>query len=122
MNHKRKRPDNARSGYAVLIALLASCNYAPDIPLNAQVKHTGGYFEITNNDTYSWGNCDLDLNSDYSMKGVKLIAGQTFRIPAREFTKNDGTRFNFFTTKPQQLYIYCRNTPFGTRSTLVGWK
>jgi hypothetical protein len=94
----------------------------PEVPLNARVVAMPGYFEVTNNDTYGWDNCDFDLNSDYAVKGMNVAPGATVRVALREFVKSDGTRFNFETTKPTNLYIFCRNTPGGTRSTLVGWK
>jgi hypothetical protein len=106
----------------VLIALLPGGNKAPERNLTTTVRSLGASFVIQNNDTFSWGTCDLDLNSDYSIKGVNISAGGELRVPAREFATNDGIRFNAFAMKPQTLYIYCRQTPYGTLSTMVGWK
>jgi hypothetical protein len=90
--------------------------------LQATVAHVAGRFEITNHDTYGWRNCDLDLNSDYSLKGVSIEAEKTITVMAADFTKRDGTRFNVWTTKPQRLFIYCREGASSARSTLAVWK
>lgn len=105
----------------LLISIFPNSNHVPEIPLQAIVSHFAGRFEITNNDNYRWGNCDLDLNSDYSMKGINVEANETITVMAANFTKQDGTRFNILTTKPLKLFIYCRDTP-NSRSTLVVWK
>jgi len=110
------------AGGPIMVALLSCSRQPPETPLNATVNNLVTSFAIHNIDSFNWENCDLDLNSDYSIKGVNIAAGATYSVAAREFVKNDGTRFNFVSIKPQTLYIYCRNTPSGTRSTLVGWK
>jgi hypothetical protein len=110
----------ALTGFAVIA--ITSCDQKPDIPLNAVVSHLGPVFVIKNNDPYNWGNCDLDLNSDYSLKEIDIPANTSYKAPAASFAKKDGTRFNFLATKPQTLFIYCRETPSGTRSAMVGWK
>lgn len=89
--------------------------------MNATVRFAGAGFEIRNNDTYRWNDCDLDLNSDYSITGRGIEPGDSITLPARAFVRRDGTRFDFRSTKPVTLFIYCRETPFGNRSTLVGW-
>ncbi len=109
----------------VVLILIALCSpkdsNVPERHLTA-VASRGDQFVIRNNDTFAWGNCDLELNDDYKIKGVNIEASENFSVKARDFTKKDGTRFNPFTTKSQTLFIYCRQTPHGTLSTLLGWK
>ncbi len=101
--------------------ILVSC--APqEEPLAANVSNLGPVFIIQNNDSYNWGNCDLYLNSDYSIKGVNIAAGVTFRAMAQDFAKKDGTRFNLASIKPQSLHIACRNAPTTTRASIARWK
>lgn len=103
------------------LALLASC--APsDIPLTAKVAHQGPMFLVQNNDSYNWGNCDLYLNSEYSLKGINIEAGATYKVSAQDFAKKDGTRFNFLSTKPLKFYIQCHNAPTNMRFFLSSWK
>jgi len=107
---------------AALVLSLAACNSEPQTPLNAVVQYSGAAIRIHNKDSYSWADCDLDLNSDYSIKGAQIAAGDSSDFSSVSFVKKDGTRFNPITTKPMTLFIYCRGTQFGTRSTMVGWK
>jgi hypothetical protein len=108
-------------GIVTLVGL--SCGRQPyETPLKAVVLNHATSFAMRNNDSFDWRNCDLDLNSAYSIKGISILAGTTYSAAAREFLKKDGTRFDFASIKPQTLLIYCRDTPSGARSTLVGWK
>lgn len=94
----------------------------PEPPLTAHVSHLGSKFVITNNDTFDWRDCDLDLNSDYQARRNSVSAGQTIELQTASFVKSDGTSFNWLTTKPMQLQVYCRQAPQRARSTLVGWR
>jgi hypothetical protein len=86
------------------------------------VEHKGTRFLVTNTDSYDWRDCDFELNTDFRWKSAHVPAGHTIEIPSAQFAKSDGTRFNWLAMKPMQLYIYCRQAPTSTRSTLHGWK
>lgn len=94
----------------------------PDEPLKATVAAGAKGFTVRNLDGYDWSNCDLQVNDDYKYKGFSLASGMSATIPAGQFATSSGTRFNIFSMKPLEFFIYCRGTPHGTRSTLVGWK
>ena len=109
-------------GLIVLSQITGKTPSMPEEPLKAVVRDVGGIFAIQNNDSFPWSNCDIELNSDYDLKGINVPPGETIRVAARDFTTSSGTRFNPVTTKAQKMYIYCRGAPGGARSTLVGWK
>lgn len=106
-----------------LIYILVGCTDGqPSRKLTAHVAFADGYFQVTNKDNFDWETCDLDLNGDYQIKIARLAWGRTAELRPGEFTKPTGERFNLLTTKPLRLHIYCRNTPHGVLSTLVGWQ
>jgi len=90
--------------------------------LNVVATYSPSGFRISNNDDYDWGSCDLTLNDDYKLTGVRVPSRDVITVPAGEFTTSNGTRFNLYTTKPLQLYVHCRSTDHGTRASLVGWR
>jgi hypothetical protein len=126
------KPKSSSGGWIlifIVVGLIVTCSMQSSGPprqkepsLNAIISHRGATFVITNNDSYDWQDCDLDLNSDYRLKTSHIGAGRTVEVPAGQFAKADGTRFNWMATKPLQLFVYCRRAPTGTRSTMVGWK
>lgn len=78
---------------------------------NASVNFTGTQFVINNLDQYSCENTRMQINGgSYSYNGYTLEAGQEYTVGAAQFTKNDGTRFNPFSTKPLNFSIGCRGT------------
>jgi hypothetical protein len=90
------------------------------------VRFTGTQFIITNNDSFAWSNCKLEINSKvfgsgYTYVGANIAAGATYSVGALQFANGDGQRFNPFTLKPQNLSISC-NTPNGRGFYYGGWK
>ena len=82
------------------------------VDLNASVRFTGTQFIITNNDDFNWHNVELDVNSGTFKSGYLydtsiMLSGQTYKIGAAQFAKKDGTRFNPFKMKPQNITITC---------------
>lgn len=108
-----------RAALALLLAVSAPL-YAAN--LTAEVIHGKGIFIVANKDKFAWRDCDFDLNDDYSFKAAIIEAYGILSIPAGQFTKSNGDRFNPTRTKALKLYIYCRGTPHGTMSSLVGWR
>ncbi len=83
-----------------------------DHELDAIVKFNEQAFLITNNEADDWNNCKFELNSGilrggYTYKQATLTAKDAVIIPFSEFTKRDGTRFNAYSTKPQNVSISC---------------
>jgi hypothetical protein len=80
--------------------------------LDANVAYNAVAFQVTNNEDYNWTDCRFEINggmvsSGYEYKtstGIK--AKDALTIPFSEFTK-DGERFNFFTQKPEKLFVSC---------------
>lgn len=80
--------------------------------LDGSVAYNAVAFQVSNNEDYGWINCRFEINggiisSGYEYKtssGIK--AKDNLVIPFSEFTK-DGERFNFYTQKPEKLFIAC---------------
>jgi hypothetical protein len=107
----------------VLRGLFAtSGSNVPERTLSASVRSLGTHFLIQNKDSFPWGDCDLDLNSEYKIEGINIPASEELSLPAVAFATKDGNRFQPITMKPQTFFIYCRQTPYGRLSTAVGWK
>lgn len=77
------------------------------------IQATMDGFEVFNNQDYVIAGCKLSINpgtfdDGYSyMMGKYLEAGKSITIPYGEFTKGDGTRYNFVETKPKTIRILC---------------
>jgi len=90
--------------------------------LSVEVLHGKGYFFLANKNSFDWANCDLDLNDDFTFKIAFIKAYDILQIPAGDFTKRNGDRFNPALTKALRMFIYCRQTPYGSLSTTVSWR
>jgi len=96
------------------------------VDLNASVSFTGNQFVITNNDTFSWTNVKLEINSQLLKSGYKLnanviSAGHTYTVGAMQFAKSDGTKFNPWSMKALSISIFC-DTPRGEGFYYGSWK
>lgn len=134
---KDKRPQiSTGAGCVSLIAIFAFVGWcasriadsppAPEVPdLTAAVRFTGTQFVITNNDSFNWSNCKLEINSGWVSGGYELrtdVIGprSTATVGAMQFAKSDGQRFNPLSMKPNSFSITC-DTPKGRLSYLGGW-
>lgn len=84
--------------------------------LVGDANFSNGQFHITNKESENWKDCYFTINSKYryptnpATTRVKLLkSGETFSVRANEFTLDDGTRFNFISTKPKDLSASCGN-------------
>jgi hypothetical protein len=96
------------------------------VELKAEVRFTGTQFIITNKDTFDWTNVELEINSGliksgYKLKTPRIVAGQTYTVGALQFAKGDGTRFNPFAIKPQNISVSCA-TPRGQGFVTLTWQ
>lgn len=81
--------------------------------LDVTVENNEVAIRITNNEKEEWTDCKFEINpkvfgSGYSYGQSIFIAQDVMTIPYREFTNGDGTRFNSYTTKVQELSISCK--------------
>jgi hypothetical protein len=95
------------------------------VDLNANIRFTGSQFVVSNNDSFDWTNCKLEVNpktfgAGFKYEGASLRAGETYTVGALQFANDDGERFNPFTHKPQAFSIYC-DTPQGKGFYYGGW-
>ena len=80
--------------------------------LDATIKFSDTAFLITNNEKADWTECKLELNSGilrggYTYRAALMLKQDALIVPFREFAKGDGTRFNSYETKAQNLSISC---------------
>lgn len=79
--------------------------------LHGEVSFKGGIFTIYNQSEKDWTHCTPVLNSDYRISFANTVinikSGESYPIYSEEFTLENGTRFNSYTTKPQLLYLDC---------------
>lgn len=80
--------------------------------LNGNVNFDGTQFVITNYETKDWKSCYAKLNGNYYypsanniFEGVK--AGEVVTVGVGTFVQKDGTRFNPYTIKPQNIALSC---------------
>lgn len=88
--------------------------------LDLTIRFSSLGIQITNNESLELSDCLLNLNPGLIRSGytyqIKLIsAGDTFPVLFDEFTKSDGTRFNYYDTKPKDLFIVCTDTSGNSR-------
>ena len=124
---------------ALFLVMMAYCVIRPTPPrqpsasaivdIKADVQFTGTQFRVTNADTRIWTDIELELNDPglmdsgflYRLDGLKPQEGIT--IGAMQFAKPDGTRFNPFSMKPNQLTVRAVVNANGQRGLYVGgWK
>jgi len=80
----------------------------PDLLASVTYSYSGRYFTIQNNDSFDWHGVKLTLNSDYRYNLPLIKANSECEISAREFARNDGTRFDAFTMKVLNIFISCK--------------
>jgi len=76
--------------------------------LNTKVNFLDGQFIITNLEDQNCIEARLKVNGKYALNGYTLEAGSTYTVGSMQFAKKDGTRFNPYNTKPQNLSISCQ--------------
>ncbi len=97
------------------------------VRLNAKVTFTGAKFIISNNDSFDWINVELrimpeTIGSNFSLRVLKIPAGEEQTVRAAEFTMHDGTNFNPYTMKPKRFWIWCDTPTRENGSYFAGWK
>lgn len=106
----------------------AGCCSIPHLeidPLRAGVYYTGTQFEVENRNDYNWTDVIISINGKksigYVFKTRVMPPGETLTIGAANFCDSRGTRFNPFTQKPLEVWVYA-NTPHGLSIDIREWK
>jgi hypothetical protein len=94
----------------------------PSMHLGAGVRFTGTLFVISNNDTFAWSNCKIEVNpgalsSGFVYRAARLDAGSTYDVGPMLFANNEGQSLNPLTFKPTSVSISCKDVP----ATSSGW-
>ena len=97
------------------------------VRLNATVNFAGARFVISNNDSFDWENVKLevvpaDFGEPFGLAVTRIPAGGTYTVGVGEFRRNDGTRFDPFSTKSERFRIRCETPEKRSGSYLAGWK
>jgi hypothetical protein len=106
-------------GFVVLLGVIgaltgSSPSSSKVTTLKADVKFSGLAFTIRNNDTWRWRDCKAEINgivNGYELKFQDLEPGESITLPAVQFAKRNGDRFNPLQMKPQEFYIYASDGP-----------
>jgi hypothetical protein len=77
----------------------------PDVALNASVSCSGDAVQITNNDSASWMDARVEINSKYARIVPAISAGQTVTLPTSQLTDSGGRGFNAASTKCQSADV-----------------
>lgn len=96
-------------GLVVIITALATCGGGEDysaIDLNASIRFDGSQFHIVNQDSFNWTDVRLKINDTYAYNIGVMPPGE-YTIGCMQFSKDDGTRFNPFGMKVNNISIYC---------------
>ena len=120
--------------FGAVVGVISESTTTPDtsapppsmIDLSAAVRFTGTQFVVTNNDSFDWTTCELEVNPKTFSSGFKyhasiLTAGDRFTVGALQFANGDGKRFNPFEFKPTSFSIAC-DTPRGRGFYYGGWE
>jgi hypothetical protein len=93
------------------------------VELEASISFDGTQFHITNNNNFTWIDAKFKLNDDYKYSAtMSLQPGNEYTVGALQFTKDDGTRFNPFTSKALKMSVSCQTSDGKTGHVSVGWK
>ena len=103
-----------------LFVLLATGTSGDETPaLNASVIYDGTQFTITNNDSYAWTDCKVEVNGDYKIRNKRFNAGETYTVGIMTFVDSNGKKFNPYSHKVQKIFLWCDNAE-GKRASYLG--
>jgi len=83
--------------------------------LNATTDFSNAGLIVTNKDSVDWRLCTVtigtseNINSAYEVSGwdIQFPANQTTTVPWGDFTQDNGNRFNYSTTQPNDIELDC---------------
>lgn len=87
--------------------------------LNAQVRKTATQVFVTNDDSFAWTNCSVELNagvisSGWSQQVGRIEPGEEVSGGLMAFTRSGGERFNPGSHVVETVDVHC-DTPTGRR-------
>ncbi|KKR27754.1 MAG: hypothetical protein UT59_C0045G0008, partial [candidate division CPR2 bacterium GW2011_GWD1_39_7] len=77
--------------------------------LDTKVTYNTVAFKIDNNEDKNWVNCIFRMNNKYEYRTNGIPKKDSVIVPFIEFATGDGTRFNVYQTKIQDLAVLCAN-------------
>lgn len=88
-------------------------NREPKLDATTQLTNAG--LVVTNNGDIDWRLCTVTIgsaindNTAYEVSGwdIKFPAHQTTTVPWGDFTQDNGNRFNYYTTQPNDIELDC---------------
>jgi hypothetical protein len=92
--------------------------------LNASASYNTEAIEFINNESKDFSSCTFTLNQDYSYssgKAYMVTSGQHAALYFANFTKDDGTRFNVYQTKPKYLSVWCHRKDGDSGKADIFW-
>lgn len=78
--------------------------------INAAVSYRNLEFKITNQDDFSWHNVRVRINDVYEKNVGTIWAKTSITVPAPQFVKSDGERFDPFRYQPLSVAIRAENS------------
>jgi hypothetical protein len=99
------------STQGIYTKMLIEPEVIPKKDLIGMVEYKNKQLLITNQEERNWTNCQIILNNNYkySQSLVIIKAMDISYMNISDITLKDGTRFNPYTTKIQNLLIDCSN-------------
>lgn len=97
------------------------------VTLQATAAFTGTQIIIANTGLDDWRDVKMEINggifsSGYVNRTDSIAAKNTYTVGAMQFTTSDGTRFNPFQVKPQQITISATLPDDSFGIVTFGWK
>ena len=88
-------------------------NREPKLEATTQLTNAG--LVITNNGDVDWRLCDItigsaeNLDTAFEVSGwdIAFLAHQTTTVPWSDFAQDNGNRFNYYTTQPNDIELDC---------------
>jgi len=77
----------------------------PEVTLNAAVSCSGGEVQVTNNDTATWMDARVEIDSKYARVITAIPAGQTVTLTGAQLSDSSGNRFNPLSMKCESADI-----------------
>src|SRR5262249_26285932 len=94
--------------------------------IGADVSFTGTQIALRNPTAYNWTDVLIELNfssaAAFKYRLDSLRAGESTNIGAALFARDDGTRFNPFALKPQQVAVTAHLSNGETGSYVGEWR
>jgi hypothetical protein len=88
-----------------LLGLLGCVEDSVPLPVALLVDNSRYNLAVVNVGTKPIKSIEMEINSDYEWKFVGLGVGDTLPLRAADFTNDDGTKFNWLTTKIKRFSV-----------------